>query len=165
MARKVGRKKGSHPGSRRKRTSPDSSGAWAGASEDASSSGAWPDDAESPRRPTARKAGRRRASKAKEFRESAESTESGPWPKEEASRSSGAWSESSNSEDPGIQRVQNATHAMNAEDVIVRGALKREGGEAARPRSARHVQPMLDVFRNFFRSSNAFVVARRVHKG
>ena len=84
MARKVGRKKGSHPGSRRKRTSPDSSGAWAGASEDASSNGAWPDE------PTARKA-KRRASKAKEFRESAESTESGPWPKEEASRSSGAW--------------------------------------------------------------------------
>ena len=119
MPRKAGRKKGSHHGSGHKRKSPDSSGAWPGASEDASSSGAWPDES------TTKKfqGCRRRASKAKESRKSADSTESGPWPKDDASRSSGAWSESGKSEGPGVQE---AAHATNAEDLIVRGALKRE---------------------------------------
>lgn len=58
-----------------------------------------------------------------------ESGESGPWAKGEESSSSGAWDESSSSGNPkgqGVQETNKATHAMNAEDVIVRGALKRE---------------------------------------
>ena len=138
MPRKVGRKKAPRPSSGCKRAlSPESSGAWPGASDDASSSGAWPDQ------PTGRKAKSsnntsrpHRPPRAEESRKSVESTESGPWPKSEASGSSGAWSESSSLGCPGlavqglgvqgVQESRKTTHAMNAEDVIVRGALKRE---------------------------------------
>ena len=128
MPRKVGRKKG--PG-RKQALSPESSGAWPETSDDASSSGAWPD---LPKRRKAKRSDntsrRRKALRAEESRKSEESTESRAWPKSEVSCSPGAWSESSSSGDPagqGVQESKKATHVMNAEDVIVRGALKREG--------------------------------------
>ena len=128
MPRKRGRKTGASHGAGRKRPlSHDSSGAWPATSDDANSSGAWPVETTSRGRKAPR--AKESAPRDKESRKSTESGESGPWPEEQECSSSGAWSETSTSENPagqGVQGSRKASRAMNAEDVIVRGALKQE---------------------------------------